>query len=222
MTKRYHHSNLSRFGVFISEDENTNRVEYLKHIYQLIKEKKKEKENIKILDIGCGSGLWTHQLKENIPNAIITGIDISETQIQLAKKDQKEKKHDDNDGGDIQYICQDIMMANYPSNHFDVIIGLFSIIHLSQEDQSNLFPKLYQWLDPQDGILCMNLSPHLDPCIVDQNWLGAKMFWSSLGESTYKQLFMNQLHLNILKWDIVDEKEDDKLIPFLWLICEKN
>ncbi|CAO3651355.1 unnamed protein product [Cunninghamella echinulata] len=165
-----------------------------------------------ILDIGCGSGLWTQKIKENIPLSTIQAIDISETQIQLAKKNVPLLSD--------AFQCQDIMSFSNKNHSFDVIVGLFSFIHLSQEDQLLIFPKLYQWLNP-NGLILINLSPFEHPCLINQNWLGAEMFWSSLGEDKYKQL-IEQLGFTILEWSIVEEQEDDVRIPFLWIICQKK
>lgn len=189
-------------------NENTNRFYYIQKIYKII-QNRSSFEKSKILDIGCGSGIWTKKLLD-IPNSEIIGIDISETQIKLAKKNVPQIDN---------FLCKDVMKAEFPLNNFDIIISLFSIIHLSQDEQLNIFPRIYNWLKP-NGLLLINLSPNIDNGTIDSNWLGTKMYWSSLGEDKYKSIIEN-LGFEILEWNILDEKEDDKFIKFLWIICKK-
>lgn len=189
-------------------NENTSRFYYIQKICKINQNNSPSKNN-KILDIGCGSGIWTKKLLD-ISNSEITGIDISETQIKLAKKNIPQID---------KFLCKDVMKVEFPSNNFDIIISLFSIIHLSQDEQLIVFPKIYNWLKP-NGLLLINLSPNIDNGSIDSNWLGTKMYWSSLGEDKYRSIIEN-LGFEILEWNILDEKEDDNFVNFLWIICKK-
>lgn len=190
-------------------DENTNRFYYIQKVHKII-QNMSQFEKVKILDIGCGSGIWTKKLFD-IFNSEIIGIDISETQIMLAKKNVPQINN---------FLCKDIMEIEFSLNNFDIIISLFSIIHLSQEEQLRIFPKIYNWLKP-GGLLLLNLSPNIDNGSIDLNWLGTKMYWSSLGNDKYRMI-IKELGFEILSWDILNEKEDDNLVKFLWIICKKS
>lgn len=52
----------------------------------LIKEKIKEDSNTIILDIGCGEGYYTEQIKNRVPSPSYIGIDISKEAIKKAAK----------------------------------------------------------------------------------------------------------------------------------------
>lgn len=45
--------------------------------------------NAKILDVGCGKGFLLHELKKLLPEAVVTGIDISEHALKDAKEEVK-------------------------------------------------------------------------------------------------------------------------------------
>jgi SAM-dependent methyltransferase len=47
-------------------------------------------QQVRILDLGCGTGRLLFKLSSALPCAELTGIDISEANIQVAKKDQRE------------------------------------------------------------------------------------------------------------------------------------
>ena len=51
-------------------------------------------KGLNILDIGCGGGILSEELKKN--GAIVTGLDASKKTIQIAKNHAKEKKYDIN------------------------------------------------------------------------------------------------------------------------------
>lgn len=188
-------------------NENTNRLNYIEKLNKIIQDKPLQNQ-YNILDIGCASGIYTKKLL-NIPNAKVTGIDISEMQIKLAKENIQE----------AQFLCEDIMKIEFSQNIFDIIVGLFSIIHLSPSEQLQIFPKLYNWIKP-NGLLLINLSPNIDNGSIDANWLGTEMYWSSLGNDKFKTIIEN-LGFKILEWNILDEKEDDNIIKFLWILCKK-
>lgn len=66
-------------SVLIPRPETEELVEW-------IIQENKQKENLKILDIGTGSGCIALALKENLLNSILTAIDLSENALEVARK----------------------------------------------------------------------------------------------------------------------------------------
>mgnify|MGYP000050096903 CR=1 FL=1 len=60
-------------------------------LYKLISNPITEtKSEISILDLGCGTGLEVQSILDRCPNALITGIDVSEKMLsELARKHEK-------------------------------------------------------------------------------------------------------------------------------------
>ncbi|QZO87441.1 peptide chain release factor N(5)-glutamine methyltransferase [Riemerella anatipestifer] len=71
---------------------------------------------IKILDIGTGSGVIPIVLKKHFPNARITSIDFSKEALVIAKKNA-ERHHTE-----IEFILDDYLNYKLPT-HYDVIIS---------------------------------------------------------------------------------------------------
>jgi release factor glutamine methyltransferase len=69
-----------------------------------------------ILDIGTGSGCIPIALKKNIPNSKVTGIDISEQALEIAKQNVTKNKVD------VEFIVQDVL------SNFLIFNSTFSII----------------------------------------------------------------------------------------------
>lgn len=119
-------------GVYQGED---NRKEYAKvtqghrgisrRLEFALKEIKNED---KVLDIGCGIGLFTEMVKDTYPSCIVWGTDISSKAIEENKAKRK----------DIVYYHQYIgSQKQLPSNFFDVVFCGETIEHL--EDPSIAF-----------------------------------------------------------------------------------
>ncbi|TFD94499.1 bifunctional 2-polyprenyl-6-hydroxyphenol methylase/3-demethylubiquinol 3-O-methyltransferase UbiG [Jeotgalibacillus sp. R-1-5s-1] len=72
---------------------------------------------IRILDIGCGTGIHTMLLAEAFPKADITAIDISEEHLEVLKEKLKIFQLEDR----IQVKNQSMFDLDYPEGTFDLI-----------------------------------------------------------------------------------------------------
>jgi release factor glutamine methyltransferase len=76
-----------------------------------------DKKQLKILDIGTGSGCISISLKKQLPFAKISAIDISEEALSVAKKNAVLNNVD------IHFILQDILKTVALDQHYDIIIS---------------------------------------------------------------------------------------------------
>ena len=138
----------------------------------------------KVLDAGCGAGLPISQmLSEKFE---VTGVDFSEAQIELAKKNVP----------NANFICQDITQLNFPENTFDGICSYYAIIHIPREEQQPLFGNFDRMLKP-DGLalLCLGAESVVED--IDENFLGTRMYWSHYDSETYLEM-LTQCGFSIL------------------------
>ena len=98
-------------------------------------------KDLKILDIGCGGGLLCEPLSEL--GAVMTGIDASNNNIEVAKLHSKEMNLD------IKYICCSPEELNF-KNKFDVILNMEVVEHVSNV---NLFIHNCSKLIKKNGIM---------------------------------------------------------------------
>lgn len=75
------------------------------------------KSDLKILDIGTGSGCIAVSLAKNLPNAKVYAIDVSEEALAVAKETAKLN------GVEIYFINADILEVNDLDDKFDIIIS---------------------------------------------------------------------------------------------------
>lgn len=107
----------------------------------LIKEHTNGKEDIKILDVGCGKGIITKSINQHIPSANIDAIDISEIAIELAKKDFS----------DIHFNQADAMTFTGFGYNYDIIV--LNNIYEHVENPTGLLLNLKQFLTDEGAFI---------------------------------------------------------------------
>lgn len=80
-------------------------------------------DNSKILDIGCAKGFMLYEFKKILPNASLTGIDISEYAIKNSKEEVK------------RYLqVGNAKKLNFADNTFDLVIAINTIHNLEEKE----------------------------------------------------------------------------------------
>lgn len=106
----------------------------------------------KLLDLGCGPGLYTQRLAEK--GYKVTGIDYSQRSIDYAKNTA------DKLGLEIDYLYQNYLSIAY-ENQFDVIILIYCDFGvLSDEDRITLLQKAYQALKKGGKLIIDVFTPY--------------------------------------------------------------
>jgi ubiquinone/menaquinone biosynthesis C-methylase UbiE len=131
--------------------------------------------NASVLDAGCGAGVPIAQiLSEQFK---VTGVDFSEAQIELAKKNVPAAK----------FICADMTKLDFPENSFDGICSYYAIIHIPREEHESLLKDFYRFLKPNGlALLCLGAEHLIDD--IDENYLGTRMYWSHYDTETYLKM----------------------------------
>ena len=127
-----------------------------------------------VLDLGCGCGLPTTKLLSQ--EFEVTGVDISEVQIERAKALVPH----------ATFLCQDMCDLNFPANSFAAIVSFYAIIHVPLEEQPDLFTNMFTWLQ-SGGYLLATVGLH-QWTGMEQNWLdveGGTMYWSHADKKMY-------------------------------------
>jgi 2-polyprenyl-3-methyl-5-hydroxy-6-metoxy-1,4-benzoquinol methylase len=129
----------------------------------------------KILDAGCGAGV---PISQNLSERFqVTGVDFSEAQIELAKKNVPK----------ADFLCEDMTKLDFPENTFDGITSYYAIIHIPREEHGSLLANFHRMLKPGGlALLCLGAEHLIDD--VDENYLGTRMYWSHYDTDTYLQM----------------------------------
>jgi len=131
--------------------------------------------NARVLDAGCGAGIPISQmLSERFQ---VTGVDFSEAQIELAKKNLP----------NAQFLCQDMTRLDFPEATFDGITSYYAIIHIPRQEHQALLASFYRMLKPGGfALLCLGAEHLVDD--IDEDYLGARMYWSHYDTDTYLKM----------------------------------
>jgi len=136
-----------------------------------------------VLDLGCGCGVPATQILSH--DFEVTGVDISPVQIRRARQLAPE----------AHFICADMAEVDFPAGSFVAVVSFYAIIHLPLEEQPALFAKLSGWLRP--GGYLMATVGHSAWTGMEENWLGAPMYWSHADAQTY-QAWLTDLGFHIV------------------------
>lgn len=160
----------------------------------------------KILDLGCGNGYPYDYYFCNL-NYDLTGIDFSKKHIDEAKKNNPTAK----------YLTEDI--ENFKFNtKYDLIIMLFSLLHLPRENHEKILRSIYNHLNDK-GIMILTLRDEdVGNFKYKSDFCGNEMFWSYYDYNTYIQM-LNKIGFKIL----YSENQNKYGIPesHNWLILQK-
>jgi len=147
-----------------------------------------------VLDLGCGCGTpGARLLAERFR---VTGIDISDVQIERARKLVP----------DGRFLRADMTRVSFPRDAFGGVVCLYALIHVPLEEQPGLVGKVARWLGP--GGLFLVTTGATAWTGVEEGWLGsnAKMYWSHADARTYEQWFTER-GFHILRRTILPEGE---------------
>ncbi|KAH6634673.1 methyltransferase [Chaetomium sp. MPI-SDFR-AT-0129] len=174
------------------------------------------------LELGCGAGIpITQSLLQHQPHTFhITANDLSMAQIALAQEAvgiNGEKAAATGTGSEVTWVQGDMMQLQYPSQSFDVIIALYSVIHLPRTEQDVLLERIARWLRP-GGLVLVNFGAEGVEEDVMEDWMGQWMFSSGWGaEVTLEKV--KGTGLEVVFGGV--EKEEGVDAEFLWVIAKR-
>lgn len=81
-----------------------------------------KRDNMHILDLGCGEGYYTYQMKQRLQDATVYGLDISKIGVMMASKYTK----------DIYWIVGNSKNIPLKDHSLDVITALFTVVNVDE------------------------------------------------------------------------------------------
>ena len=130
--------------------------------------------NAHVLDVGCGAGIPT--AKFFVEKGLkVTGIDLSDKMLLLARKNVPK----------AEFIKMDINDIKFKENSFDGITSVYTLFHLPKKSHYAIFKKFHEILKP-GGILMINTG--ISETEGTSNIFGVPMFWSNFNPKTTLEL----------------------------------
>ncbi len=107
----------------------------------------------------------------------------------------------------------------FPPASFDAVVAFYSIIHVPRAEHPQLLHAIATWLRP-GGMLIATMGASSTEAAIEQDWLGAPMYWSHFDSET-NQLLVQEAGLQILSAQEETADEDDNPVTFLWVVAQK-
>lgn len=118
-----------------------------------------------VLDLGCGTGEFSRLLAHRARQ--VTALDLSPNSIQIAQQRSQQFNN-------IVYQVADISRWKFPAEHFDAVVSIATVHHLSIEQ---LIPQIDTALKPGGVLIILDLLEHhsstdilYDAIAVPLNW----------------------------------------------------
>lgn len=142
------------YGLSFLVNENTliPRPETEELVDLIIKENQNQSSEIKIIDIGTGSGCIAISLAKNLPNAEVLAIDVSEKTLATATKNAEINQVK------VNFILKNILETDDLAEQFDVIVSNPPYVRMLEkaEIKANVLeyePHLALFVDDNDALL---------------------------------------------------------------------
>jgi len=107
-------------------------------------------KNKKILDGGCGTGIYAKILTKK--GAIVKGIDLSEKEIEIAKKENPR----------VEFKIGNAQKLPYKNKEFDIVLAALALAHL--QNWNRVLKEIYRVLKP-NGIFIFSEGNPISDCI---------------------------------------------------------
>ncbi len=160
-----------------------------------------------VLDLGCGSGVPTTQALAQ--RFCVTGVDISERQIELARENVP----------GARFIRADATGLELPANSLDAVVAFYSLIHIPRTEQPELVGSIVSWLRP-GGLFVAALGTRSVEADLAADFLGAQMYWSGFDGPANRRMIQDA-GLEIVRAREETEIEFGEAITFLWIVAQK-
>jgi len=175
-------------------------------------------EKGKILDAGCGHGIFTRIMAENSPNRKILGIDPSEKKIGIAKSRNK-----------IPNVTFKKAYLAELSEKFDCIVILDVLYLLPEKEKLKILKKAFNLLNPKGKmILAINGKGNgvIYKMLEAEEWIMTKAL--KITHTDYNQVYFEsrefcQKALSQIGFKNIKEKKLSSLLPYphILFVAEK-
>jgi SAM-dependent methyltransferase len=161
-----------------------------------------------VLELGCGRGVPV--ARELAKRHRLTGVDISAAQVELARHHVPE----------ASFVHADYTALDVAPSSFDAVVAILTITHVPRAEHAALLARIAGWLRPGGFLLC-SLGVGDTPDAVEEDWLGAPMFFSHFDADTNRRLVCAAGFDPILDEIVAMHEEGHGEAQFLWVLAER-
>jgi SAM-dependent methyltransferase len=139
----------------------------------------------------------------------LTGVDISATQVELARRNVPA----------ATFLHADMTAIAFPPESFDAVVAFYSLTHVPRDDVPPLLGRIREWLRP-GGTFLAALGVEDDPGTVEADWLGVDMYFSHFSAKKNRRL-VAEAGFVVDSAEVLVEPEDKFDARFLWVVAHR-
>jgi SAM-dependent methyltransferase len=160
----------------------------------------------RVLELGCGgANEHTRRLVERYD---YLGVDISSAQLERAREAFPE----------AAFWLGDAAEVELEPASFDGVVSLFMLGHVPRAEQELVLRKIASWLKPA-GWLLVTMGTAGAEDEVEDDWLGAPMFFASFDEETNRRLVAGAGFELVEARVVPFEEPGHGLVRFMWVLA---
>jgi cyclopropane fatty-acyl-phospholipid synthase-like methyltransferase len=165
-------------------------------------------DNADVLDLGCGGGSAAAQAVAGRHR--YTGVDLSTAQIERARERIPQSR----------FLTADVTQLELEPESFDAVMSLFMFGHIPRAEQAPLLARVRGWLRPGGWLLTtMGTSGSDDE--VEDDWLGAPMFFASFDPETNRSLLTEAGFEIVHDRVIAHDEPGHGPVSFMWVLARR-
>jgi cyclopropane fatty-acyl-phospholipid synthase-like methyltransferase len=162
-----------------------------------------------VLELGCGNGEPAARMLA--ARHSYTGVDISSEQLRLARSLVPE----------AGFLHADYTELELQAGRYDAVVALYTFGHVPRDELPAVYSKVASWLRP-GGYLLATTGARDDPGSVQEDWLGAPMFFAGHDAETNLRLLADA-GVDVLEHEVVTQDEGEEgLAAFLWVVGRRR
>jgi SAM-dependent methyltransferase len=160
-----------------------------------------------VLDLGCGGGGPTTLALAARHDVL--GVDISDRQLERARRLVPEAR----------FLRADATEVAFEPESFDAVVSLFMFGHVPRAKQRPLLERICGWLAPGGLLLATLATANADD--VEDDWLGAPMFFASYDEE-WDRRALESVGFDLEEARVVPfEEPGHGVVSFMWVLARK-
>ena len=160
----------------------------------------------RVLELGCGGG--TRETRELASRFELTGVDVSERQLERAQERVPEAR----------FLRADFTAVEFDPASFDVVVSFYAFNHVPRELLGPLLARIHSWLAPAGWLMTAFGTSDEEGWTGD--FLGAATFFSSFAPPVNSQL-VRAAGFAIERDEVVSITEPEGPTQFQWILARR-
>lgn len=163
-------------------------------------------DGARILELGCGAG--TRETRELAARFEVTGVDLSERQLERARQRIP----------GVRFVKDDFTSAQFDAGSFDAVVSFYAFNHVPRELLAPLLGRIRSWLVSPGWLMTAFGTGDEEEWTGD--FLGAPTFFSSFEPPVNARLVRNA-GFTIERNEVVSITEPEGQARFQWILAHR-